>query len=449
MEAWMNSLLKKAARSGFEECEVYYGSGKSLDIRIFNGQLAQYKNTSSQGLSFRGVYKGKMGGSYSEDLSEASLDILVEQACKNAEISEDENPAFLYRGDKEYLLAEEKAGSGISVTDQISLAMEMEKAAYAYDKRVRSVDYCLLGTGQEKLHIINTLGTDLSHGYPYTMAYVNARVQESEKEGFKLAGEFWQGMDAAALEPERLAKAAVTKAVSYLGAEAVPSGQYSIIFDPNSAAKLLTVFAGAFHGELIQKGFSLLKDRLGEIIASPVITLRDDKQHVKSIFTFPFDSEGVKCYDKAVIEKGLFKTALYNLKAAAKEGVKSTGNGFRASFRSPVDTAGMNFYIEPSDQSHEALMETMGDGLVITELSGLHSGANAISGDFSLSSAGYLVKNGRVQRPVEQITVAGNIYDLLKNAEAIGSDLRFQLPSSAGVIGSPSLLAGKLNIGGL
>ena len=158
----------------------------------------------------------------------------------------------------------------------------------------------------------------------------------------------------------------------------------------------------------------------------------------------PFDDEGVATFKKELVSNGTLKTLLHNLKTANKDKVKSTGNGFKASYSSPVSVEPTNLYIKKGDLSLESLMENINEGIVITDFAGLHSGANSITGDFSLAAKGFYIKDGKREYPVEQITVAGNFFDLLKNIKLIGNDLKFPISS----IGSPSVIVEGLSIAG-
>ena len=159
----------------------------------------------------------------------------------------------------------------------------------------------------------------------------------------------------------------------------------------------------------------------------------------------PFDDEGVLSTSKAIINKGVFSTALYNLKSAYKAGRASTGNGFRGG--SFVSEAPTNLIVEPGDKSFEKLCEEAGEGIILTDLSGLHAGVNQISGDFSLLCEGFLIEGGKQGRPVEQITVAGNFYEVIRKIEAVGNDV-LNVPSGDGEFFTPSVLISSLAISG-
>ena len=165
----------------------------------------------------------------------------------------------------------------------------------------------------------------------------------------------------------------------------------------------------------------------------------------KALTKIPFDDEGVLTTEKAIIDKGVFATALYDLKSAYKAGKASTGNGFRSG--SAVSEMPTNLIVEPGEKDFDQLVEEVGEGIILTDLSGLHAGVNAISGDFSLLCEGYLIENGKKGRPVEQITVAGNFYDVLKSIKSRGKDV-INLPSGEGEFFTPSVYIESLAISG-
>jgi len=183
-------------------------------------------------------------------------------------------------------------------------------------------------------------------------------------------------------------------------------------------------------------------------VAAACVTILDDPHRPGSSASTPFDGEGVATRKKAVIENGRLNTLLHNLKTAHKQGVQTTANGSRSSYAAGVGVAPTNFHFAPSEDDFEAMLQKTGDGLYITDLQGMHAGANAITGDFSLAAKGFVVKDGRIDAPVSQITVAGNFYRLLQGIQAVGSDLEFRSPGVS-CFGSPCVLVGELSVAGV
>lgn len=442
-------LFENSLKRGFSQCEIYYEEGNSFSVSIFEGEIDRYKNTSSKGLSFRGLYNGKMGYSYTEKISEEVIEILIENAIENAKIIETKEQEFLYDGDKEYreVNCYDESNKDVTVQDKINMALEMEKTALEYNQYVKAVENCSVAYGEGKTYISNTKGLELTEKRNYCIAYIYVRVEKENQ--VKTAGEVWADSNFNKFNPKEIAKLAVEKATSYLDAKQIDTRKCPVIFDNITATDLLSTFCSIFFASKVQKGFSILNGKIGEKIANDIITICDDGVYNDSLGNTAFDSEGVATKNKVVVENGILKTYLYNLKSANKDGVISTGNGFKSSFKSEVDTACTNFYIKPSNITLEEMKSKLATGILITELAGLHSGTNTISGDFSLSADGYLIENGKITGAVEQFTVSGNFYTLLENINLVGCDLKFDLPSGNGTIGSPSICVSELNISGL
>ncbi len=442
---FLEKVLAFGTKEGFSECEVFYRGGRSFEVLILEGEVANYENSRQEGLSFRGNLNGRTGYAYTERLTEEAIPFLVETAKENAALLAAEDMEELYEGEADYPIFDgvnEKLEC-LSVEEKITAAKRMEAAALAGAEEIASLDYCVLGTSLAEIAIKNTKGLDVSYGKNSAMAYVSAIAKRGEET--KTGSDFWKAQDWNAFDPEKTGREAAKRAASHLGAASVPSGKYDIVWDGRAMASLLGAFAGVFFAENAQKGFSLLKGKTGEKIASEKVTLRDDALLKGGYASVPFDSEGVSGKNKAVIEKGVLKTLLYNRKSAKKDGVVSTGNGFKAGLTGSVKTGCTNFYLEKSEISQDELFSKMGEGLFITSLMGLHAGTNAVSGDFSLSAEGFRIEKGKIGQPVEQITIAGNFYQLLKEIENLGDDLYF---SSSGV-GAPSVLVRKMDIAGI
>ena len=211
---------------------------------------------------------------------------------------------------------------------------------------------------------------------------------------------------------------------------------------------LLSAFSSICSGKQAQLGLSLLKGREGEAVAASCVTLVDDPMRADCPMQTSFDGEGVATYRKNVIEEGVLQTLLYDLTTADRAGIVSTGNGQRVSYAESVSIRPYSFYFAPGDESEEALRARMGDGLYITELKGLHAGCNAVAGDFSLESAGFMVRDGKLCEAVRSFTVAGNFLDLLQSVEAMADTVHFGIPSGFTVFGSPDVLVRQMSIAG-
>ena len=437
-------LFEEANKAGFEEYEIYYADGESLSINIYEGEVEKYKLNTAFGLSFRGKINGKMGYSYSEILDEEAIKTLIENAKSAALTIENDDVKFIYEGDKEYKEIDcfKKELEGINPDKYIELALQMEKECKKQCDKVINFSSCAIGYGKSTYGIINSKGLNLKNERNSLSAYVipiiEADGEKYDGMGYVLA----QKLDD--IKPDELAKQAIEEATSRIGGKSIPSGNYKIIINNEAMVSLLGTFSSIFNSEQAQKGLSLLQGKEGEIIASDIVTLIDDPHLKDGLGTCSFDDEGVATYTKEIVTNGKLNTLLYNLKTANKAGVKSTGNGFKSSYASTVGVSETNFYIKPGEKTFDELCEIVKDGVIITEFAGLHSGASSVTGDFSLVAKGFMIENGKKTFPVEQITIAGNFFTLLKDIEEVGCDLKFPMSS----IGSPSIIVKELSIAG-
>jgi PmbA protein len=442
-----DKIFAEGRKQGMEDMEIYYSAGSSLSLKVFEHELDGYSLSESEGLSLRGLYNGKMGYSYTEKVDESSIPFLVKGVIENARVIDSDDDETIYEGSKEYKEVKNFNESLASVqeTEKIKFVKQLEEEAFKLDKRITSVETCVYGDGYGETVMSNTKGLYLHD--KSNIAYTYVVVVAKENEDIKTGMAYRTGNDFSKFDAEEIAAEAVKEAVPLLGASSVKSGDYPVILRNTAASDLLESFTGIFSSENVQKNLSLLKGKLGEKIASDKFSLVDDPFMAGGLASKSFDGEGAACRYKKVIENGVLKTYLYNFKTAKKDGVDTTGNASKGSYKSSIDISPSNFYVEKGKKDLDGLIQSIEKGILITELQGLHSGLNTISGDFSLAALGYEIEGGRIKKPVEQITVAGNYFELLKNIEDVGSDLRFGLPGEA-YIGSPSLKIKKLAIAG-
>jgi PmbA protein len=244
------------------------------------------------------------------------------------------------------------------------------------------------------------------------------------------------------LDIEQVGRRAARKALDLLGACHIDSVKAPVVLDPSVAEEFLSIMASGFSAENVQKKKSLFMGKLDSEVVSPLITVYDDGLLERGLGTAPSDDELVPMKKKTVIDKGRLALYLYNTYAANKDRTESTGNGIRGGFRGMPGVGITNLYIAPGAQSQEEMIQSTQKGLLVTEIMGAHM-ANPISGDFSVGATGFWIEKGKKAFPVREITIAGNILDLMKNIDAVGSDLRF-----SGRIGCPTLRIKELSISG-
>ena len=441
-------LLKKLLNQGkdrVEELEAFLVKNKEIDINIYEGEISKYSIAESGGLSLRGLSDGKMGYSYTEKLDESSFHELIDNVVENAKYI-DEDPERIFSGSDEYENQDNfnEELKDIELEDKIQFLLDLEKEALELDDRVSKVNICAYQEFENERYILNTKEVDLQDRANVGVVYIAVIVKDGEDTKTGMSYKVFN--DFSDINYEEMAKEAVENGISMLGARSVKSNNYPIIFENKTFANLLAAFSSIFMADNVQKGLSLLKGRLGETIGSPILTIVDDPFLEEGFGSRNFDDEGTSTRFKNIVDNGELKNYLYNWKAADKDGVESTGNASR-SYKGTISTSPTNLYIVKGDMSLEELMGYAESGLYINNLEGLHSGLNPVSGDFSLSASGYKVEYGEVTNPVNQITIAGNLFEVFKNIEVIGNDLEFGMLSS-GYIGSPSVVVSSLTVSG-
>jgi PmbA protein len=443
VELFAEKLFAAGKEAGFTDMEVYFQSGSQFRVGIFKREIDSYSLAEDAGLSFRGLYNGKMGYAYTEKLDESSLQMLINDARENAQLVDSDEVAEIFAGSESYAQLEghNPRLDAIQAEEKIALAKALEEKAYALDQRVFNVQ-AFFGDGAGERRIINSKGLNLVYRGNSAMAGLSV-VARQEREA-KTAHEMEQIEDLAQFDVDEIARKAVDEAVSLFGADTVPSGEYPIILRRDVASQMLGVLTASFSAENVQKGMSLLKDRIGQQVFSEKITIIDDPLMPGRPASCPFDAEGVATRTKQMVENGKLMTYLHNLKTARIDGVESTGNASKRSYKSPLGIAPSNFYIAAGEKSYDEIIAGTEEGIIVISVAGLHSGANPVSGDFSLGAYGYLVQGGKVVRPVNQITIAGNFFRMLNDVLEVGNDLKF----GRGSIVSPTLKIARLSVAG-
>lgn len=440
--AFKKIVIEKCAQLGIEEYELYYQSAESTSVSAFQHGINQFSGSTEGGVCLRCIVGGKMGYASTEALTAEQAEKLVEKAADNASVLESEEQVFLCEGGQEYAQMEARDDAMPSTEEIVSKVLATQEKLYAADRAV--VDGCQTqGVAESsEIAIYNSKGLDLYSKSNLTGLVVVAVVSD----GQEMANDYQIKLAKFdTIDTDKLTAEAVKCALGKLGGEVAPTGQYPVVFSPEAMSDLLETYASIFSSRAAQKGLSKLAGKEGEKIASDIVTVVDDPFHPDAPMPRNFDAEGSPTYKKNLIENGVFKTLLYNLKTAAVDGRKTTGNASKSDYASAVGISPFTLYLAAGEMTQEQLLEKAGNGVYINSLGGLHAGANAVSGDFSLQSAGFMIEGGKKTTAVKSFTVAGNFYDLLKNITAVASDL--ELPGMAR-FGAPSVLVEGLSIAG-
>ena len=439
------AVIAAAKDQGITEYELYYRVSESTSVETFRHEINEFSSALDGGMCFRCIVDGKMGYASTEELSEREAAGIVARAAGNAKILETEEQVFLGKGGQTYAPLELTPYELPTIEEMTQKALEGDQALYESDPAVTDGSAAGALTGRTAIAIYNSNGLDLSYenrSAAFLVAPVVTDGAEMANTYEPKTGPF------AALDLNAMVSKAVTDAKSKLGADVAPTGAYPVVLAPKAMTSLLATFSGVFSSENVQKGLSKLGGRDGEKIAADMVTLVDDPFYKDSTMPIHFDAEGSPTRTKNVIENGVLKTLLYNLKTAAVAGKETTGNASKASYADSVGINPFTLYLAPGDMTEEELLKKAGNGVYVNFFGGLHAGANPISGDFSLQSAGFMIENGVKTRAVKSFTVAGNFYTLLGQITALSDTV--ELPGFGGMtaFGAPSVLVEGLTVAG-
>lgn len=436
-------LFREAKRAGLTEYDVYFRMASDVGAEALNRELSSCAFGAKGGVSFRCAVNGRLGSAGSQSLDEESLIALVPRAIANAEILDSDDAPVFFEGSGEgaYRKVTVPVTELPEVADLRRAAMDLQKQLYAQSEMMTDGTSSAAGAAMIRVSLANSKGLDLSHTASMCYTYAEAVIHDGKEPSFGCA-------TAQSLEDaEALAQKATKEALARLGAGAVKTGTYNVIFSAKQVRSLLGAFSGIFSGKNALLGLSLLADKEGQSVAAPVLTVIDDPFYAENTMQMPFDAEGVATAEKPLIEKGVLKTLLYDLTYAAKAGKTSTGNAARGSIADPVSISPYCLRIAAGDDTPEDLLAKLGNGIYINELKGLHAGADAVTGDFSIESAGFLVENGKLTAPVHSFTVAGNFFQLLKDVEGVADNVEMGL-SAVSCTAAPDLLIKGLSVAG-
>lgn len=443
-DAVKSVLIAEAERLGLQEYDVFFMESESRSTETLKDEISSFSSSRGGGVGFRCVVNGNMGCASTELLCEEEMEALVARAAANATMLESRDEPIIFEGSAHYDTPTAVVADAPTTEDMKSLALSLQRDTYAQNEYIADGTQSGVFCERVSMAFLNSKGLNLSHTAGVGGAYVQSVVSRE--------GESQAAFDFSVLtDKEKLSslpKTVTKEAMATLGATEIASGKYDVILSGKQMRAMLSAFASAFSGKNAQLGLSLLKGKEGERIAADCVTLIDDPMYEGSPMQLPFDGEGVATYRKSVIENGVLQTLLYDLSTAKRAGRETTGNGQRGSYSDPVSISPYHFYLASGTESEEELMGRMGNGLYITELKGLHAGANAVTGDFSIESAGFMVRDGRRAEAIRSFTIAGNFFDFIKEIEALSDTVHLGMPSGFTVFGSPDVLVRGVSVAG-
>lgn len=447
LEAAAELAIAAAAEAGAGAAEAYALEETGREVRVHGGEVESLTAATERGIGLRAWNEGRVGFAYGTDLSERALRALAESAAQAAAVADPDEFAVPPEPGHELPGIDGLSDPSVGEWDSgrvADLAIEIERIALAADPRITGVEQTVYADSSDRVTIRSTTGIagefEASSAFAYLQAL--ARGDGSAETGLG----FGMGRGPDALEPEEIGTEAAERAVSMIGAGKPHSRTSPVLLDPTVAASFAGLIGGTLAADAVQRGRSPFAERLGDEVASDAMLLRDDGLDPEGLASSPFDGEGVPRQRTPLIEGGLLRTFLHDTYTARRGGADSTGSAGRGGYRSLPSVSTSNLIVGEGSATFDELLAEVGDGVYVTDVAGLHSGVNPVSGVFSVGASGREIAAGELAAPVREFTIASDLVSMLRAVAASGAESRW-VPFG-GSVRTPPLLVAEMTVSG-
>jgi PmbA protein len=438
------ALVRKIAgeaRPG-EQVEAYAARSQGVEVKVFGGEVESLASENVEGVGVRVVVDGRQGFAWAGSLEPGVVAETLAEARDNAAFgSPDEHlglpgpeeaadPALDGGADRAALDLWREALVATPADAKVALALELERAVMAADARIRGVRTVSYGDGATEMALANSLGVEATARR--TVCSVSALTLAGEGVDTRTGYGFSVGREPAELELDEAARMAAERAVRLLGATQPKSRRLPVVFDPLVVSSVLGVLAGALNGEAVLKGRSMFATRLGETVAAAGLSVVDDPTNPEAFGAAAYDSEGVPTRPVRLIEGGRLLRFLHNVYTGRRSGLGTTGSAVRAGYTSTPGVGPRALHFEPGPASPDELLRRAEGGIFVQSITGLHSGASPVSGDFSVGADGLMIRGGALAEPVREVTVASTFQRILLDLQ-VADDLQWLPGGAAGI----------------
>jgi PmbA protein len=436
------SAVEAALGAGAGAAEAYASRDSGREVRVHGGEVESLTAATQSGIGIRAWNDGRVGYAFGTDLSAAGVQGIATAAAAAAAVADADEFATPPEPAPVAALAglSDPSVAAWSSAQAAELALAVERTALAADPRVAGVETAVYADSAEQVAIASSTGVAGEYESSDCFAYLQALA---ESDGGRETG-LARGPEG--LDPEAIGREGAERATAMIGAGKPESRSCPVVFDPTVAASFVGLIGGALRASAVQRGRSPFAALLGEEIASPALVLHDDGRDPGGAASAPFDAEGVPRRRTALIEDGRLQTFLYDAYTANRGARASTGNAARAGYRSQPSVAASNLVVAPGSSSFAALLGEAGEGVFVTDVAGLHSGVNPVTGVFSVGASGHAISAGELAEPVREFTIASDLVAMLRAVRAAGAEPRW-VPFG-GSVSTPPLLIGEMAISG-
>ncbi len=433
----IKSTVSRYVKGEFEY-EIYVESVERTLVETSNEKLENVSQSKEMGVGIRALKGSRMGFAYTSDIKEQALRECVERAMEICNIMP-RDEGFCFNCNTHLSRVEDKEDVNMPVGDRIEFLISLEKLAKSMDSRIKGVRKTSLEQRVVDVYCYNSCGLEYSHRSIYYTSSIATLAEHGDDSsisyGFRGARRF------ESLGSYDMVKDTVFKATSLLNSTSYETKVMPVVFFREAFAMLIETFSYAFLGDALVRNKTPLKDKVGEPVASHVVSLIDNATLEGGFMSHPYDADGAKTRKNTIIDRGLFRSFLHSLYTSKKLKEDQTGNSVRSSYKNTPTSGITNLYIEKGSVGLEEMIRAYDEVLLVLDLMGLHT-SDPISGDFSLGASGIIYKGGKEKKSVRGITISGNVWDVFKNIVSVGKDLTFYAN-----VGSPSIMVERLTVG--
>lgn len=441
------TAVQAALAAGAADAEAYASEEAGREVRVHGGEVESLTAATHRGVGVRAWRDGRVGYAYGTDLSTGGVAATAARAAEAAAVADPDEFAAPPQPAGEPASVAGLSDPSISewpVSRAVQLALAVERTALESDRRVAGVEQAVYADSDDRVAIASSAGVRGEYEASSCFAYLQALAEGEE--GRETGLGFGLARGPAGLDPEAIGAEGAARAVAMIGAGKPSSRACPVVLDPTVAASFVGLIGGALGADAVQRGRSPFAGRVGEEVASEVLVLHDDGLDPDGPASAPFDGEGVPRRRTALIEGGALRTYLYDTYAARRGGGSSTGNAGRSGYRSLPSVAASNLVVAAGPHGFEQLLDEARDGVYVTDVAGLHSGVNPVTGVFSVGASGRAIEGGELGAPLREFTIASDLVSMLRAVRAAGAEARW-VPFG-GSVRTPPLLIGEMTIGG-
>ncbi len=439
--------VEAATDAGASDAEAWAEGSRQREVRVHAGEVESLTEASGRGVGIRAWIGDRTGYAYGTDLTEAGLAELAEAAAGAARVADpDENSAAPDPGGEpaEVEGLRDAGVAGTESSEVIELAKRIERAALDRDPRISGVEEVVYVDEDSNAALATSRGVTGRYGASAAYAFLQAMATEDSEVQTGLG--FGVGRSPGGLDPEAIGVEAGDEAASMLGATKPESRTCPVVLSERVTASFAGFIGAALCADEVQRGRSPFADRLDDELAAGAFALADDGLDPGGLASAPFDGEGTPRGRTPLIGGGRLLAYLHDSYTARRGGASSTGNASRSSYRSPPSVSTSNLVLEPGELSLERLLGEAGEGVYVTDVAGLHSGVNPVTGRYSVGASGRAIRGGELAEPLREFTIASDLLGMLAAVRAVGSESRW-VPFGGSVLSAPMLVA-EMAIGG-